>query len=174
MEFNGCRGKIYRIINYDLKLVYYGSTTQSLYNRFAQHKCRQDGSIKKLFQSNILPSIQLVQKFPCDNRFQLQTLEREYIEGHEDEIYTCVNKKIPTRTRKEYYETYRDKFLIKHRQYYHDNAERLLEKKKIRYERISDSLLEPVLCPCGRYTSKQHFLRHQRSNLHKQSLLKLI
>ena len=174
MEFNGCRGKIYRIINYDLKLVYYGSTTQSLYNRFAQHKCRQEGSIKQLFQSNILPSIQLVQKFPCDNRYELQTLEREYIEGHEDEMYTCVNKKIPTRSRKEYYQTYHKEFLIKHRKYYHENSVALLQKKKIKYKKICDTLLEPVLCPCGRYTSKQHMLRHQRSNLHKQSLLKLI
>ena len=168
------KGKIYKIENFELNLVYYGSTTQELRSRFAQHKFRgmEGGSIASLFQTFTLPSISLIENFPTDNRYDLESRERFYIQGHKCEKYKCVNK-IPCRTRKEYYYDNHAQVLESVREYYSQNKNNICEKKRVRYQIKKDELLSPVLCPCGVYTSKQHFLRHQRSNIHKKNILNI-
>ena len=59
--------------------------------------------------------------------------------------FECVNKNIPLRDKNDYMKNY----------YY--------PKKK-------DILLNPIICKCGKTTSKQHYLRHEKSKFHKRNI----
>lgn len=83
------RGKIYKIVS-DNGLVYFGSTIRSLKSRFKNHKyhfekCTFKYSSWKVFQGGNA-KIELVEKFPCRTRRELEVHERFYIEN-----YDCVN-----------------------------------------------------------------------------------
>ena len=101
-------GKIYRIVCNTTGLTYYGSTCEdTMAKRLSHHK----DSYKRYLNGNygfttsfeILKNenyeIILVENFPCNSKDQLHARERFYIESNE-----CVNKIIPTRTKKEYRE----------------------------------------------------------------------
>ena len=53
-------------------------------------------------------SIILMELYPCGSKAELKARERYYIENNE-----CVNKHIPGRTKKEYYDSNRDKIYQK-------------------------------------------------------------
>jgi transcription-repair coupling factor (superfamily II helicase) len=78
----------------------------------------------KIIENNNYDII-LVEEFPCQNKDQLHARERFFIENTE-----CVNKYIPTRTPKEYYEDHKEKISERWKQYYETNKEKLNEKKK--------------------------------------------
>jgi ubiquitin len=69
--------------------------------------------------------IELIEMFPCANRFQLQ--ERE---GYFIRTMDCVNKNIAGRTQTEYYEDNKEEINQKQREYYEDHK----EEKKQYYE----------------------------------------
>ena len=80
-------GKVYRIVNSELNMVYYGSTTQTLNKRFYQHKKDSSDPLRKntskrLFQTTSIPYIELLELVNCENRIELETIERHYIENH--------------------------------------------------------------------------------------------
>ena len=86
--------KIYKIINDDLpNLVYYGSTIQTLKKRFSEHKSKYNTSCSKILFSRGTPEIILIQHFPCNNRKELELIEKQYIKG-----YQCINYRTPGQT----------------------------------------------------------------------------
>lgn len=102
------KGKIYRIISPSKNLVYYGSTTQSISQRLAQHikdnKAYNNDNTKKYCSSFLVVEcedykIELVEEYPCNNKQQLNRKEGEYQKANE-----CVNSEISGRTYKEYYQ----------------------------------------------------------------------
>ena len=114
-------GRIYTIRFYDdNNLIYVGSTIQSSYKRFADHKKNANNEKNKGYTMLLSQKmwetdfnnwyIELYENFPCDNKEQLNKREGEIIR----EIAT-LNKNIAGRTIKEYYE---------------QNKENILEKKK--------------------------------------------
>jgi hypothetical protein len=120
-------GKIYRLVCNNTGLNYYGSTTQKLPQRLYEHK----RSYKKYLKDNknyfssfeIIKEdnfkIILVELFNCSCKLELEKRERYYIDNNE-----CINKNIPTRTKKEYYE---------------DNKDVIIEKQKIYNDKNKDS-----------------------------------
>lgn len=116
-------GKIYRIVCNVTGKQYIGSTVSTLSTRLSQHK---NSLIKTCSSREVLISddynIVLIEDYPCDRKEQLLQRERYYIE-----IMDCVNKKIPTRTKEEWYQ---------------DNKERLLEKQTIWNNNNKDKLRE--------------------------------
>jgi len=106
MDMRYTNGKIYKLVSNVTGDVYYGSTTQSLQHRLLDHKrCYKyylNGKGKYVTAYKILETqdydIHLVENYACLCRKQLESIERIYIEG-----YTCINKVIPTRTKKEYH-----------------------------------------------------------------------
>jgi hypothetical protein len=115
-------GKIYKLVGSGL--TYYGSTTQRLSQRKAEHK-KKSYSNKRLFELGDV-DIVLVEAFPCNNKEELHARERYYIENNE-----CVNKNIPTRTDKEYKEFNKDKY----KEYREHNKNKIKSKKKQYYEK---------------------------------------
>jgi hypothetical protein len=82
-------GKIYKIHSFQTDLVYYGSTTVRLCNRFSGHKTdmkRGRGTSAKQILEYDDAVITLVELFPCDSRSELESRERFYIENNQ-----CVN-----------------------------------------------------------------------------------
>ncbi len=185
-------GKIYKLVGGGL--TYYGSTCNELRIRLYQHKKKSNKCKSKLlFDSDDKIEIILVEKYPCNDKMELHQRERYYIENNE-----CINKIIPTRTEKEYYETNKDKINEKRKEYYEVNKDKikryrddnkdkikdimkqygeknrdiLKDKKKLYYENNKDKFKhyngEKITCDCGSVIRKGDISRHKQSNKHIQ------
>ena len=107
-------GKIYSIRSHQTEKIYIGSTTQSLSQRFSNHKSL-DCSSREIMQFADA-YIELIEMFPCANKIQLHRREGELIRTTE-----CVNKKTPGRTRaetnKQYKQTHKEEIKQSRKQY---------------------------------------------------------
>ena len=151
-------GFIYKIIADDTDLVYYGSTTQILNNRFSKHK--SDFKCKSRLKCT---SIELF-NFPNTRIEVLETHtnidkdvlknELKIIESNYIKTNTCVNNNIPNRTQKEYVrdnrkqinqfmKEYMKEYRIQNKQiekkrqtdYYIKNKERIKQYNTERYQK---------------------------------------
>jgi hypothetical protein len=125
-------GKIYKIVNDKLGLTYYGSTTQILSQRMGGHiACKKKydkGEFHNLTSFQLLDGnqkIYLVEKYPCNDKNELERRERYYIENND-----CVNKCIPSRNLKEYYIDNKDKIKELHKEYKKNNKDKINEYLK--------------------------------------------
>jgi len=123
---NYSQSKIYTLVCWTTGKIYIGSTTQSLEQRLCDHRIskRKDYSSKKIIKNNNFEII-LIENFPCNSKKELEFREGLYIRNN-----PCVNIKIAGRTRKEYYQDNRDKFLENRKQYHINNREKRLEYEK--------------------------------------------
>ena len=125
-------GKIYKIVNDINGMTYYGSTSSKLCKRMSCH--RADYKIKhtKTYEKfgNIEDcKIYLVEEYPCENKEQLHSRERFYIENNE-----CVNKTIPCRTIKEWEEDNKERIIETKKKWREKNKEKIYQQKKIYYQ----------------------------------------
>lgn len=97
--------------------------------------------------------ITLIENFPCSSRDELHQREGYFIRNN-----SCVNKYIPRRTDKEYYE---------------DNKEKINEKNKKYRENNKDKINEKFKCQCGCQYTKGNQARHFKSIKHHDYLNKL-
>ena len=127
------KGKIYRIYCNVSKKNYVGSTCNTLIQRLSSHKSdfkrylegkRDFTTSFDIIEKNDF-NIFLIKDTPCNNKQELLKFERFYIENTEN----CVNKKIPTRTIKEYNHLNREKLKEKYEK----------TKKNITYRKINDT-----------------------------------
>lgn len=140
-------GKIYALKSNKTEDIYYGSTMQSLADRFMGHnrdyKCFKKGKGHYRASYELLKYddcyIELYEFFPCKTRKELETREGEIISNN-----TCVNRYVAGRTKKKHYE---------------DNREEILERGK-----------QIVECECGSKITKYHLSRHRSSNKHQKYL----
>jgi len=121
-------GKIYKIYCNVTGDCYYGSTTQPLAKRISQHKkqhCAKHQCASQVIIQRGNFDVSLVENFPCNSKDELHRRERYYIENH-----SCVNKSVPTRTRKEHSAANKDKNAEYNKTWYEANKEKVLAKKK--------------------------------------------
>jgi len=193
-------GKIYRLVCNKTGLQYIGSTTQRLSKRLYLHKLHfkeyengykaPDGKNRGYVKSfDILKNgdyeIVLIEVYPCDSKNDLERRERYWIESMD-----CVNKVIPTRSKKEYKQNNREAIQEYMRNWNEKNKDRLVEYRqtyekekrerpenyydtrkdyyKERYQGKRDQYLESCLCDCGVKYTKVNEKRHQRSNKHQK------
>jgi len=139
------KGKIYRIVCDTTGLTYIGSTVETLSKRLTKHICDYKYYLKgknhfitsfKILENNNYKII-LIDNCPCNSKEELHREERKYIESIE-----CVNKIIPTRTDKEYYETNKDKILEYNKKYNETNKDKINEKRRENYEKNKDKINE--------------------------------
>ena len=104
-------GKVYRIICNKSGKQYIGSTTIALSARLSQH-ARLFRNARTCLSREIIEGrdyeIRLIEDFPCDRKEQLLARERHFIE-----TIDCVNKKVPLRTKHEWYMENRDELIRK-------------------------------------------------------------
>ena len=132
-------GKIYKIVCDNTGLTYYGSTCEKhLSRRLSRHRNNylyylqnQENnfctSFKVLEGGNY--NIVLVENYPCESNELLKRRERFYIENNE-----CVNRNIPTRTYKEYWDDNKERLLVLKKEYRQKNEDNLKLKYKDYYE----------------------------------------
>ena len=162
------KAKIYKIVCNTTGLTYVGSTIQKLSQRLSEHKGKYKLYLKG--KTNFITSfdiiknnnyqIILIDECPCNNKEQLLREERKYIEK-----LGCINKIIPTRTKKEWDE-YNKQY---YKQHYLDNKEKISKKKKQHYQYNKDKILEQkkktIQCEfCNSTITAVHLRRHQRTN----------
>ena len=141
-------GKIYKIINDSMPgMVYYGSTCNTFAKRMTQHKAPSSHCKSKILLEYGNPQMILIEKYPCNDKMELTARERYYIDNN-----NCVNKIVPGRTNKEYYEDNKEKIkehyednkeqiLLNKKEYYEANKEKILLKKKEQYEANKEQIL---------------------------------
>jgi len=140
------KGKIYRLWSPSQNIIYIGSTTQVLSQRLGGHlkeKRTYDKDNTKKHMTSFLVlecedyKIELLEEYACNNKQQLEKKESEYIRNND-----CVNKVIPDRTRKEYYNDNIDKYKEQFKQYRIDNIENIRERENKYYQDNKDKISE--------------------------------
>jgi hypothetical protein len=174
-------GKIYKLVSFQTDKIYIGSTCEKLTVRKAKHKANYKsflqgkGHVVTAFEILKYDDVDIIllENCPCENKEQLHKKERFYIENTNN----CVNKYIPTRTDKEYYEDniekikkYREqnkeKIALKTKQYTEKNKNRISENKKQYYQRNKAQMQVVYTCSCGHEVRKCNKKRHERTNKH--------
>lgn len=193
------RAKIYKIVSNTTDDVYYGSTCSPLSQRLSEHRKKYKQFINKKYayitSFKIIETndyeIVLVEDFPCERKEQILARERHYIENND-----CINKNIPTRTKKEYYEqnkdkanenmtVYRkenankineqrklfrdqnkDKIAEQNKAYYDKNQEKLLQQKRNYSNNNKDKLYQKFDCECGGKYTHQQRSKHYKTIRH--------
>ena len=145
--------KIYKIVDNTNGNIYIGSSCEPILSRrLAQHKSDYKRYLKG--NHNFITSFEiikngnyeivLIESYPCNSKDELHSREKFYIENNK-----CVNKFIPNRTGKKWYEENKE-----HKQAY--------DKQK------QEKLKQPFICICGsviRIGDKSHHFKtkkHQR------------
>lgn len=141
------KAKIYKIVCDETNTTYYGSTVQPLTSRLSGHKLNKNICSTKIM---INPKIFLVEHFSCGNKEELLKRERYYVENNK-----CINKTIPLRTKKEWYNDNKKKISEQTKQYRQDNKETIREQGKQKYE-----------CECGSITTNSNKCQHERTKKH--------
>jgi len=138
-------GKIYKIVDNTNDNIYIGSTCDSLKNRLSKHKASYKiflkGLINNIKSFDIMKNnnykIELLENCDIKTKQELLQRERYYIENNE-----CLNKIVPGRNKKEYYDVNKDKINIKRNQM--------------------------IDCECGRKYTIRNKARHLKSTKHQE------
>ena len=178
------KAKIYHIYCNITGEIYYGSTVNTLAKRIGQHRdeAKKENSKKNCSSRSIIVrddyAYSLIEKYECNNKQELHARERYWIENNE-----CVNKYVPGRNRKEYYQDNKDKLKEKNK-IYHDahkeenkayreaNKDKIIEQNKGYYETNKDKINEKrekkVVCECGCELRRDCLTRHRKSKFHQE------
>jgi hypothetical protein len=122
-------GKIYRIVCNITGKQYIGATTIALCARLSQHKKLFNGK-KNCLSREVIEggdyAIYLIEDYPCERKEQLLARERHYIDN-----FDCVNKKLPLRTKQDWYNDNREEVIKKQIEWNINNVDKTrLYKKK--------------------------------------------
>lgn len=163
------KGKIYRLISGSGKQ-YIGSTARKLMFRIGDHrvgyKLWKEGK-RGFITSYILfeegdVDIVLIENFPCNSKEELHARERYWVETME-----CVNKQVPTRTHKEWYEQNADRIKEQKKEYYEKNKDKNKEKHN-EYQKEYSS--QKITCECGREVCRGYLAGHKKTKVHLKSI----
>jgi hypothetical protein len=190
-------GKIYKITSANTDKIYIGSTIRTLKQRLQGHLKSYNQWLNKMLLGKITSfdiiemnnyEIELIEEYKCKNKKELETKERYYIELYKDIV---VNKKIPTRTQKEYVEDNKDKIKQYHDQYNIDNQDKIKQyridnKDKIeKYTKehhkqyykdnidiIKQKKQTKINCVCGSEIQKGDKAKHEKTKKHIEYIAK--
>ena len=148
-------GLIYKICSKHSDKFYVGSTTQKLEKRLHGHVRDYRRHLKNKYNYvtsfDIIKlgdySIELLEDFPCENKYDLNNRERYYIEKNKTNV---VNKCIPNRTPRQYqtlesYKQYQQKF----------------------YQNNKDKINQIHSCECGKAFTHSNKTNHNRTKKHQ-------
>ena len=183
--------------------VYIGSTTQTLENRFAHHgySCNNPKHAKHNFyvyqfirDYDGMEKWKITKLNECifNEKKELHSLERIFMEKYEKEGFKLLNKYVPTRTRKEWRADNKDKVsnvLVQsrlrnrekaneyRRLHYHKNKERIIKQNKEYYQKNKDKVdkqrCQKWRCLCGCEIQMKQRKTHLKSKIHTDNLKKV-
>lgn len=129
--------KIYKVFHQsEPNLIYIGSTTGYLCQRMANHRSHfRYYRLSGKYRTNVF---EIFDKYDCDDceieLIEECTIPERYIrERYYIENLECVNKNIPNRSIKEYYENNKADICFKQREYYNLHKETIKTKNLARY-----------------------------------------
>ena len=174
------KGLIYKLCckDTDITDIYIGSTT-GFRHRKSGHKgsCNNENSTK--YNYGVYKFIRengggwenwdmvLVEYYPCETKLELEKKEREIIE----KLKPTLNKKIPTRTDKEWREEHKEDAIIRTNEWKKNNLEKNKEWHKNNYknnkEELKEKRKEKMTCDCGSTLRKTDLARHLKTIKHK-------
>ena len=161
--------KIYKIMSHLGDKVYVGSTAKkTLAMRMAHHRndyrvwknqtAKKQNKIMSydLFDEYGVDNcfIELIENYACNSKDEKNAREAHWIRSTD-----CVNKKIPCRTKRQYYDDNIDHFREKGREY-----------SKAYFEKHKESKLAIIQCECGSSHTKCNTTRHQKTQRHQSYL----
>lgn len=138
-------GKIYAIYS-PAALPYIGATCLTLERRLAIHRQKSNKTKSKIHLEHPHHFIQLIEKFPCNSRRELDARESYY-----QHFYPCINHYYAYRTPEDLKNT-------KHK-YYVSHKEQVLNHAKTK-----------VQCECGIVCSRRNLAKHKKSKQHIRDL----
>ena len=161
-------GYIYKIFDNTNNNVYYGSTKQGLSMRLAGHrrsyKDYLNGKYHFVSSFKIIEngdfSISLIEQVEYNDKIELTARERFYIENNE-----CVNKVIPNRNKREYYQANIQHFKEKEKIYRQANKDKIKEQGKLFYEKNKDKIKEKI--KLYKEANKEHI--KEQSKLYREA-----
>jgi hypothetical protein len=143
---------IYKIVCNDVNIkdLYVGSTTNFVKRKNA-HKSNCNNINSKEYNYYVYEFIRnnggwinfnmvIVEKYPCNDKMEACKKERYWIET----LNATLNKIIPSRIRKEYYEDNKLTIQEQKQNYYKDNKSKISEQKQNYYEDNKSKILEHV------------------------------
>jgi hypothetical protein len=160
-------GKIYKIVCNVTGETYIGATTKKYVSkRLTEHVYRfNHPELNQYMSKKIIENgnyyIELVELVKCESKDELSKRERYWIENT-----VCVNKQMPSRTKKEYRELVRDKQIEYMKIYSKTNSAKLNQRASEWYKNNS----EEYTCGCGSITCRARETRHFKSDKHKKYL----
>lgn len=193
-------GKIYTIrCHDDPSLIYVGSTTKLLCQRFAKHKYHSKEercksmllytTIKEQFDNDWSKFyIELYEEFPCENKEQLNKREGEVqreiatlnknVAGRciveSNRIYRENNTDAIKERKKQFYLLNSNTIKQKRRQYRQEHQDEINQKQKENYQANSDVIKQrqkkSFICNCGVSYTYGHKSRHMKSKKHQDYL----
>jgi len=171
---NACIYKIKHNEDYDDENIYIGSTCDIIKRRY-NHKTHCNNENDREYNKPLYQYIRenggwdafiliKIHDYKCNSKNELKVEERRMI----DMLKPKLNKCIPTRSQKEWYEDNKEVILEKNKKYREVNKEVILEKKKDYYEDnkevIAEKMKEIVKCDiCGAESNKGHLARHKKT-----------
>ena len=176
--------KIYKIWSPQGDKIYIGSTTKEyLSQRMTAHRnnyksWKKDSTRSKLTSYDLFDEyglancfIELLEEKECTSKD-----DKNKLEGHYIRTMSCVNKHIPDRTTKEYYQENKAHLNACQRKWHEENKEKHNECKniyKVMYNDVNKEYInEKFTCECtGKYT-RYHKKGHERSKKHLDFLNK--
>ena len=187
------KGKIYKLVSDQTDKIYIGSTCEPiLCRRLAKH--RSDFKLYLKGKSHYVTSYELVkyndckilllEKYPCESSDELLARESHWIKKFKSK---CVNKYIPARTKKQFYEDNAEKIKQRSKQYREEHKETIIENSKDYYAKNKDAIFEKKKqyyqenkteinkkrkekfnCYCGSTVRLSDKARHIKSKTHKR------
>jgi len=171
-------GKIYKIVSDNTDNIYIGSTCSMLskrisnhkneYNQFLKGKHNNTSSSELIKLGNV--DIILIENYPCESKEQLHARERYHIEQNKS---ICVNKLLPIRNSKEYYQDNKEKMAEYKKEYTESNIEKIKERNKEYYQENKEIIaekqrlyLKEIKCVCGSSFIMNGKIRHEKTQKH--------
>jgi hypothetical protein len=111
-----------------------------------------------------------IEVFPCNDKKELEVRERYHIEL----LNPKLNKNIPTRTDKEYWNINKERINQQNKENYYKNIEQRKQYREANKAKIKEYKSEKLICEyCGCESTKNHLKRHQNTKkcLKKQNII---
>jgi len=184
-------GKIYTIrCRDDPTLIYVGSTTQQLSQRWTDHKQNANNpkihdytmKVYECMRNNNFESfyIELYEDYPCDNKEQLNRREGQIIrelgtlnsriEGRTLQEYREDNKDNKNKYMREYHYKHQERRNKYNKEYHEKNKDRYKEKGKEYREKNAEKIKEKkqltFVCECGCSLTIEAKYRHIKTKKH--------
>jgi hypothetical protein len=164
---------IYKLVHkddQDNEMIYIGSTTNFRGRKYG-HKNSCCNENKKDYNIGLYQYIRengewdewemvTIETYPCESKRDLEIRERYWIEKFKSKL----NKRIPTRNKKEYREDNKEQLSEKHKNYYEENKEQICEKSRKYHNENKEQLSEKHK---KYYEENKEYFKENRKNYYE-------